>query len=65
MSQRQVIRVWLICTSHYEGQVLALLSKCMNNDYPNGLAWAFIEMAKKVNKPSDASVAIELEVELD
>ena len=36
-----------------------------NDDYPNGLAWEFVAKAKKVNKPSDVSVVIELEVELD
>ena len=44
---------------------MALLSKTKNVDYPNGLAWEFIEKAKKANKPSDASAVIEMDMELD
>ena len=44
---------------------IALLGKTKSEDYPNGLAYEFIEKAKKANKPSDASAMIELEVELE
>ena len=44
---------------------IALLGKTKSEDYPNGLAFEFIEKAKKANKPSDASAMIELEVELE
>ena len=41
------------------------MGKTKSEDYPNGLAFEFIEKAKKANKPSDASAMIELEVELE
>jgi hypothetical protein len=44
---------------------MALLVKTKTDDYPNGLAWEFINKAKKANKPSDASAMIEMDIELD
>ena len=35
---------------------MALLGKTKNDDYPNGLAWEFVEKTKKAIKPSDASL---------
>ena len=43
---------------------IALLGKAKNDYYPNGLAYEFVAKAKKANKPSDASIMIELEIEL-
>ncbi len=44
---------------------MALLGKTKCDNHPNGLAWEFVVKAKKANKPSDVSMVIELEVELD
>jgi len=44
---------------------MALLERTQNDDFPNGLAWDFIDKVKKANKPSDASAIIEMDVELD
>ena len=44
---------------------MALLSKTQSDDYPNGLAWEFMNKAKKANKPSDASTIIEMDMEVD
>jgi hypothetical protein len=44
---------------------IVLLGKTKNNDFPNGLAYEFVGKAKKANKPSDASVMIKLEIELE
>ena len=43
---------------------MALLGKTKSDDFPNGLVWDFGSKAKKTNTPSDASVVIELEIEL-
>lgn len=43
---------------------MAFPGKTKSDDFPNGLAWV-VSKAKKVNRPSDASAVIELEVELD
>jgi hypothetical protein len=43
---------------------IALLGKTKNNDVPNGLAYEFVEKAKKANNPSDASAMIQLAIEL-
>ena len=39
---------------------IALLGKMKSDDFPNWLAYKFVVKAKKANKPSDASVMIEL-----
>ncbi len=39
------------------------MGKTKSEDFPNGLAYEFVKKAKKANKPSDASVMIELEME--
>ena len=44
---------------------IALLGKTKSDDFPNGKTWEFVSKAEKANKPSDASVVIELEVQLD
>jgi hypothetical protein len=44
---------------------IALSVKTENDDYPNGLAYEFVAKAKKANKPSDTSIMIELEIELE
>jgi hypothetical protein len=44
---------------------IALLGNVKNNDYPNGLAHEFVAKAENANKPSDVSVMIELEIELE
>ena len=44
---------------------MTLLGKTQCDDYPNGLAWEFVAIAKKENKPSNVSKIIELEVKLD
>ena len=44
---------------------MALLSKTKSDDNPNGIGCEFINQVKKVNKPSDTSTVIELEMELE
>ena len=44
---------------------MALPGKTKTDDYPNRLAWEFINKAKKTNKPSVASAMIKMDIELD
>ena len=44
---------------------MALLGKTKNDDYPNGLAWEFIDKAKKANKTLDPSTMIEMDIKLN
>jgi hypothetical protein len=44
---------------------MTLLSKTKSDEYFNGIACEFMSKSKKANKPSDASMVMKLEVELD
>ena len=45
--------------------VLALMEKTKELDFPQGLAWKFVEAAMKKNKPNDTTAEMELDAVLD
>ncbi len=44
---------------------LALMEKTKETDFPQGLAWKFVEAAMKKNKPNDTTAEMELDAALD
>ena len=44
---------------------LALMEKTKETDFPQGLAWKFVDAAMKKNKPNDTTAEMELDAALD
>ena len=55
----------IIALGKGKSHCLELLGKTKNDDFLKGLAWLFIEKARKAKKPFDEVVVIEMEVKLE
>ncbi len=55
----------IIALGLYKSHMIYFLNETENDDFPNGLAWEFIEKAKKANTSFNASTFIKMDMELD